>query len=106
GVLVALGYSANKQACASLGELLPWDLARALARGADGEANLRAVMLGAAGLLPGRRGLRVLEGEPRALETARRRLEPELARRPLGSATWRLGGVRPENSPSRRLVGG
>ena len=58
-VLVALGYSANVKACTRLAELVPWDLARRVARGPDGAAAARALLLGAAGLLPSQRGLTV-----------------------------------------------
>jgi hypothetical protein len=105
-VLVALGYSANKQACAQLAELVPWYLVRCLGRGPDGEARLRALLLGAAGLLPGQRGIKASGGEPRALEAAWRGVREQVGRRVLNGSTWRLIGVRPENTPTRRLVGG
>jgi hypothetical protein len=106
GILVALGYSANKAPCARLGELVPWDLAGQLGRSPDGEAHLRALLLGAVGLLPSQRRLPPADGEPARLEARWRELAPELGRRPLEPGLWRLAGVRPENTPTRRLVGG
>jgi hypothetical protein len=104
-VLVALGYSANVEACARLAELVPWDLALRVARGPAGAASLRALLLGAAGLLPSQRGLPVQMGEPRRLEALWSELAPELGRQPLGTAAWRLAAGRPASGPVRRLVG-
>lgn len=103
--LIALGYSANKDPCARLGELVPWALIQRLGREREGEASIRALLLGAAGLLPSQRGLPVAPGEPRHLETLWSALAPELGRRPLSPTVWRLVGVRPENTPARRLAG-
>ena len=107
-LLVALGYSANKRSCGLLGELVPWGLVRRVAREAAGEAQVRALLLGAAGLLPSQRGLAASRGpaEVEALERGWARLRPELGQRPLEAGGWRLAGVRPENTPTRRLVGG
>jgi hypothetical protein len=104
-VLVALGYSANVAACARLAELVPWDLARRVARGPDGAAAARALLLGAAGLLPSQRGLMVEMGEPRRLEALWSELSTELGRRPVGATAWRLAAGRPASGPVRRLVG-
>jgi hypothetical protein len=106
GLLVALGYSANKRPAAQLGQRLPWPLIQRLGRGAGGEQRLRALLLGAAGLLPSQRGLPGEAGEPAALERHWRTLRSELDQSPLPATAWRLAGVRPENWPSRRLVGG
>lgn len=106
GLLLALGYSANKEPCTRLAELVPWSLVRRVGAEPDGERKLRALLLGAAGLLPHQRGLPTEPGEPAALVEAWGALEPELGRAPLGALAWRLGGVRPENWPTRRLVGG
>lgn len=105
-LLVALGYSANKQACAQLGELVPWSLVRRVGAEADSEERLRALLLGAGGLLPSQRRLPVRAGEVAQLERHWRLLASELGRRPLGAGLWRLLAVRPENFPTRRLVGG
>lgn len=105
GLLIALGYSANKELCAQLAELAPWPLVRRVAREAGGEQAVRALLLGAAGLLPSQRGLPVQDGEPRMLERYWQELAPELGRRPLCAERWRWVGVRPENLPPRRLAG-
>lgn len=105
GLLIALGYSANKEAAARLAELVPWSLARWVARELGGELALRALLLGAAGLLPSQRGLPIEPGEPQALEDQWRIVQPELGRRPLPPSAWRWTSVRPENWPTRRLVG-
>jgi hypothetical protein len=104
-LLVGLGYSANKQACAQLGELVPWEQVRWQAGRPDGEQRVRALLIGGAGLLPSQRGLPVAGGEPARLELAWRGLRAELGAAPLRGAVWRLAGVRPENHPARRLTG-
>ena len=106
GLLLALGYQANKEPGARLAELAPWPLIRRVGAEAGGELKLRALLLGAAGLLPHQRGLPTEPGEPAALAEVWRELGPELGRPPLGALAWRLGGVRPENWPTRRLAGG
>jgi hypothetical protein len=106
GLLVALGYSANKLPAAQLAERLPWPLIQRVGREPRGEQRLRALLLGAAGLLPSQRGLPCESDEPAALERLWAELRSELDRPPLPATTWTLRGVRPENWPVRRLVGG
>jgi hypothetical protein len=105
-LLVALGYSANKRACAELGELVPWALVRRLSLEPLAEERIRALLLGGAGLLPSQRGLPGRGEEAGRLERHWHALAPELVRGPLGARLWRLVAVRPENFPTRRLVGG
>ncbi len=100
-LLVAMGYSANKEPCARLAELLPYEdlaaalLARPPARRADAA---QALLLGRAGLLPATEAPVPggLLREWAALDDG----APGLPRR-----AWALGSVRPDNAPPRRLAG-
>jgi hypothetical protein len=106
GLLIGLGYAANKRPGALLAEVAPWELAARIGSGSDGEARLRALLLGAAGLLPSQRGRPIDDGEPARLEATWRALREELAGPPLRASAWRLIGLRPASWPARRLAGG
>jgi hypothetical protein len=113
GVAEALGYPANKRPFQALARALP--LARLHGRlpASAGEAEktliLEAALLGAAGLidLPGS-GEKALPQEDQAyfrkilaLWKGMREMMPE---RTLTRADWKFGGIRPANSPYRRIA--
>ena len=106
GLLIGLGYAANKRPGALLAEVAPWELVARVGRGQDGEASLRSLLLGAAGLLPTQRGRPANGDEPARLEASWRELRDELAGSPLPASAWRLIGLRPASWPCRRLAGG
>lgn len=104
GILGALGYSSNAQACAALADRVPL---RTLAQRAqeappaERQAVVESLLFGAAGLLPSQRGLACIEDYPGELErrwsAAALGLEPP-------APIWRFFQIRPENSPPRRIA--
>jgi hypothetical protein len=106
GALRAMGYTANTAGFERLAEALPFDALRTLA-GTDGAGRplrVQAALLGAAGLLPGQRGIVADDGWPRALERAWDGFDGVRAE-PLPASAWRWWRVRPENLPPRRAAG-
>ena len=78
GALRAMGYTANTAGFERLGAVLPFDAIRVCASG-DAERqplHVQAALLGAAGLLPGQRGLPIEDGWPERLERAWADLRP------------------------------
>jgi hypothetical protein len=100
-LLVAMGYSANKEPCRRLAEALPYDelvgalLARPAARRADAA---QALLLGRAGLLPEQE--QPVPGGLLQEWAALDRGHPTLPRQ-----AWRVRACRPDNTPARRLAG-
>lgn len=108
GLMRALGYSQNKEPLERLARLLPLSAIHEQAELTD-HVRIRALLLGTSGLLPSQRSIAVgchqnpsgSEAEIEELETAWARS----GRSPAMKATeWRFHGVRPENSPTRRIV--
>ena len=108
GLMRALGYSQNKEPFERLARLLPLTTLEESAKRGDC-VRIQALMLGTAGLLPSERGETrgsncdsVLNGpEVRQLERIW-----SLSGNPRGldASEWRFHGIRPENSPTRRIV--
>lgn len=107
-VMGALGYSRNKQAFTKLARSLPLELLRGLVAGEPPESRLlrlQALLLGSAGLLDGDCERQIIsKGAAGEWETLKRLwvgagLEQAMSRR-----EWRLSGIRPGNSPLRRLA--
>lgn len=100
GIMAALGYSRNQEAFQELAHSLPLGVLRRFSQQLGGGVrSLQALLVGCAGLLPSQRRGSVYPPE--------RELEEEWASSGLRSALneprWRFCGVRPENSPIRRL---
>lgn len=102
GLLEALGYGGNGPAMLSLARWLPWrTLTGHAGDGPERVFAMEALLLGAAGLLPSQRGHHgPVDSYAAALEErfARSRLPS------LSAGTWRLWGMRPANTPARRLA--
>ena len=100
----ALGYSANTRQFAAVAAAAPIELLSALAGPSLGTRRVRveAELLGAAGLLPGQRGLPAAHPHLKALERAWAAGGPRA--RPAVDQ-WTLTSVRPPNWPIRRLAG-
>ncbi|MDE2940805.1 MAG: DUF2851 family protein, partial [Chloroflexota bacterium] len=104
-LLEALGYSRNRGPMLRLARGLPLAKIGSLAGDAPDLLSLEALLLGSAGLLPHQRRALLLtpEGETRAAELSARWSMSEL-RPVLGPADWDRTGIRPQNSPIRRLA--
>ena len=103
GLLRALGYSQNAESFAALARLLPYERLRTALAAADGLVRGETLLLGTAGLLPGRRDP-VLPPSPYLRELERRWAE-ERERLPLSVSLCATSGLRPANQPARRLAG-
>ena len=90
GVLRAMGYTANTAGFERLAEALPFDALRTLAGpdAAGRPVRVQAALLGAAGLLPGQRGIVDDDGWPRALERAWDGFDG-VRSEPLPASAWR-----------------
>ena len=101
----ALGYSRNRAPMLRLARGLPLGKLRTLAGDKADPLSLEAMLLGAAGLMPHQRGILVLtpEGSERAKELSARWGAAGL-RPVLGPGDWERTGIRPPNSPLRRLA--
>ena len=108
GLMRALGYSRNKESFQKLVRLLPLSAFEGWAKLGD-HVRIQAVMLGTAGLLPSQRG----ETRGENCESASNGPEVrELERiwilsgnvEAMNASEWRFHGIRPENSPTRRMV--
>ena len=108
GLMKALGYSQNKEPFQKLARLLPLSALEESAKQGD-HVGIQALMLGTAGLLPSQRsGRNGGCGKPSANEPEVRELERTWASsghaRAMNPSEWRFHGIRPENSPTRRMV--
>jgi hypothetical protein len=106
GLLEALGYSRNRSPMLQLAQGLPLGrLQRLVGPGADRMA-LEALLLGAGGLLPRHRGLRLSGREEQRHSRELERLWCS-GGKPLVviGGEWVTSGVRPQNWPVRRLAG-
>lgn len=104
-VFAALGYKHNKAPFRRLAELVPVEDLRALA-GRDARAA-HAVLLGVAGLLPASLSARwddATRAHVRALWDAWWKHRERWSGRVMSRDEWRLAGLRPANSPVRRLT--
>ena len=104
-LLEALGYSRNRAPMLRLARGLPLGKLRTLAGDKADPLSLEALLLGAAGLLPHQRGVLMLtpEGAARSAELSARWRDAGL-RPVLGAGDWDRAGIRPPNSPHRRLA--
>ena len=123
GALRAMGYTANTDGFARLGQTLPLATLRAVAAGAPRAERLQhveAALLGVAGLLPSQRRSQTGDGLPSSLDGAEparpdaawpAKLESAWGAQspvlptPLPRGTWRAWRVRPDNVPVRRAAG-
>jgi len=110
GIMTALGYSKNKEAMAGLAGHMPLRELENISSGTGPDdsclAQLQAVLLGTAGLLPAPRRLRCPPGTP-AGEYAReleRCWEKSGGTAQMAAGDWRFFRVRPGNFPVRRIV--
>ncbi len=104
-LLEALGYSRNRGPMLRLARGLTLGTLRSKVGGHASPLSLEALLLGAAGLLPHQRGMLLLtpEGAARAAELSERWRRAGL-RPVLGPGDWDRTGIRPPNSPHRRLA--
>jgi hypothetical protein len=108
GLMRAMGYSQNKEPFEKLAHVLPLSALQDSARRGD-HVGIQALMLGTAGLLPSQRPRRGGDrGERAANERAVEELEQMWASsgrtQVMNASEWRFHGIRPENSPTRRIV--
>jgi len=108
GLMRALGYSQNKEPFEKLARMLPLTAIKESAEGGDC-VRIQALMLGTAGLLPSQRAV---SDESRDRSDANETEAEELERiwisagqaQAVKASEWRFHGIRPENSPTRRIV--
>ena len=108
GLMRSLGYSQNKEPFERLARLLPLSALEESAKRGD-QVRIQALMLGTAGLLPSQRGI---SDGGRDRSAANETEVEELERiwthsghaRAMNAPEWRFHGIRPENSPTRRIV--
>jgi len=108
GLMRALGYSQNKEPLERLARLLPLSAVDGLSEQGD-HVQIQALMLGTAGLLPSQRSAAVGGHESPAghgteVEELERTWTNSGYARAMNASEWRFHGVRPENSPTRRIV--
>ncbi len=108
GLMRALGYSQNKEPFQKLARLLPLNTLEESAKRGE-HVGIQALLLGTAGLLPSQRSGR--DGD--CCKTAASGPEEQDLERMWASSghtqamnpsEWRFHGIRPENSPTRRLI--
>jgi hypothetical protein len=108
GLMRALGYSQNKEPFERLARLLPLKALKKAAQRVD-HVRIQALMLGTAGLLPSQRSV-VDGGLYRAGENTTEAEDLERTwthsghAQAMNASEWRFHGIRPENSPTRRIV--
>jgi hypothetical protein len=105
-LLRGLGYQRNREPFQQLSRVVPWTTAAALGRRPPGRDDLTALLLGAAGFLaPPGPALAPDDEAPRlAWQRRWQALRPLVADRPLQRSDWTIGGVRPDNTPARRIA--
>ncbi len=108
GLMRALGYSRNKEPFEKLARLLPLTSLEEPARRGD-TMEIQALLMGTAGLLHSQHSV----VDERHSESAAN--EPDIEKmeqiwsssthtQAMNAAEWRFFGIRPENSPTRRMV--
>ena len=108
GLMRALGYSQNKAPFEKLARVLPLSAFEGWAKLGD-HFRIQAVMLGTAGLLPSQRTAedgghgKSAANEPEVQELERIWILSGNAQA-MNASEWRFHGIRPENSPTRRMV--
>jgi len=108
GLMRALGYSQNKEPFERLARLLLLKALEKTAQRGD-HVRIQALMLGTAGLLPSQRSV-VDKGLDRAGENTTEAEDLERTwthsghAQAMNASEWRFHGIRPENSPTRRIV--
>jgi hypothetical protein len=104
----ALGYSQNKEPFERLARLLPLSVLDEPAKRGD-HVRIQALMLGTASLLPSQRPAAIGDhNRPAEHGTEVEELERIWAHcghaPSMNAPEWRFHGIRPENSPTRRIV--
>jgi hypothetical protein len=108
GLMRALGYSSNKEPFERLAQRLPLCALERFAKGGD-HVRIQAAMLGTAGLLPSQRGetrgdnCESVSNGPEVRELERIWILSGKVEA-MNASEWRFFGIRPENSPTRRMV--
>jgi hypothetical protein len=108
GLMRALGYSQNKEPFERLARLLPLSALEQSAKRGD-HVRIQSLMLGTAGLLPSQRSGRdgnyckPAPSEPEVQELERTWISSGHTQ-DMNASEWRFHGIRPENSPTRRMV--
>ncbi|MDM7999951.1 MAG: DUF2851 family protein [Dehalococcoidia bacterium] len=106
GLMRSFGYSQNKEPFTRLARLLPVKALEEAARRGD-HLRIQALLLGTAGLLPLQRRLIDTEhtgDSDNGAEELQRIWARYGGRQAMSISDWRFHGVRPENSPTRRIV--
>ena len=106
GLLDALGYSANRQPMAAIGQRLPLQLLERFKRD-DGVAGIAAALIGTGGFLPlAPANQELLAGiaDTRTVEGLWESTRGAYALEPVRTSAWTLNRVRPSNHPVARLA--
>lgn len=109
GLMIALGYTRNKEPFAKLARLVQLRVIREFAVQGDA-VRIQGLMLGAAGLLPSQRhktdkgNYSSILNEPE-VEILERIWKWSGFSESMSRSEWCFSGVRPENSPVRRIIG-
>ncbi|MCL4544821.1 MAG: DUF2851 family protein [Chloroflexi bacterium] len=105
-LLRALGYHRNTDPFAHLAEAVPWSTATALLALSSGEEGLQALLLGSAGFFTEEAApwTRFDSGELNRWRPLWKTYRRWLAAPPLRVTDWTFSAVRPENTPSRRIL--
>jgi hypothetical protein len=108
GLMRALGYSQNKEPFERLARLLPLSALEQSAKRGN-HVRIQSLMLGTAGLLPSQRPVgdgshsKSAANEPEVQELERMWVSSTHTQA-MNPSDWRFHGIRPENSPTRRMV--
>ncbi|CAN5486368.1 DUF2851 family protein [soil metagenome] len=106
GILDALGYSANREPMARIGELIPLTLLEATGKRTDHDRTL-AVLLGIGGFLPlspQTIELCGIQASERELEECFQDFQSAYRLESVSATAWSLNRVRPANHPAARLA--
>lgn len=107
GIADVLGYSQNREPFRQLAELLPLqsllEFSHSSVYGPD-PLSMEALLLGAAGLLPGQRGVEPVGSYVTVLEAIWEKDGLAWAGTSMNLASWQFFRVRPVNFPTRRVA--